>query len=48
MRIMLIAHMPNNETTIRMFKENPKMMAERIEATVKAMNLQAAYFGEDE
>jgi hypothetical protein len=48
MRTMLIAHIPNNEATIKMFKENSKMVSERIETIVKKLNAQAAYFGEDE
>jgi hypothetical protein len=48
MRTMLIAHIPNSEATVKIFKENPKMVSEGIEAMLKKLNAQAAYFGEDE
>jgi hypothetical protein len=48
MRTMLIAHIPNNEATIKMFKENPNMVSEGIEAILKKLNAQASYFGEDD
>ena len=47
MRVLLIAHIPTNEASAKAFKENPKKVAEGMEAYIKQVHAEAAYFGED-
>ena len=47
MRVLLIAHVPTNEASAKMFRENPKKVAEGLETYMKQVHAEAAYFGED-
>lgn len=47
MRVLLTAHIPTNEATTKAFKEDPKMVGDRIESYLKQVRAEAAYFGED-